>query len=371
MDKNTLPIFNRKDEHIALSLDEEINNESDSMFECINLIHNALPELNFNEIDTKTNFLGKNISIPLIISSLTGGTSLGKKINTALAEAAHNNNIAMMVGSQRIALEHPETIESFSVVRLQAPDIPIIANIGIPQLINSLNFNSIEKIIKMIEADAIAIHLNSLQEIIQPEGEPIFDGGLEKIIEVADKIKIPVIIKETGSGISKETAEKLFKNGIKIIDVSGFGGTNWAVIENSRAKKQNNQKPEGDLNDYRTNFGKIYNNWGIPTAASIIEVQSLRKKYNDVTIIGSGGIRSGLDMARSLSIGADLIGIAKPFLQAAMNQKGSIDKLIKCLSEELKATMFLTGNKTMNELKKTPKIIFPPLKTWLESRNIL
>jgi len=263
-----------------------------------------------------------------------------------------------MVGSQRIQLEHLETSKSFSVVRKSAPSIPIIANLGISQLIQMENFNSIEKIINSIEANAIAIHLNPLQEIIQPEGETNFSGALEKISKLNDFLQIPLIIKETGAGLSKNVSDNLIKIGIKYLDVSGLGGTSFAAVEYSRAKKQNDH--------LKSSIGNTFLDWGIPTAASIIETKAVA---NDSTIIiGSGGIRNGLEIAKSIAIGASISAIAQPFLKRAYNNSKDVESYIETLISELKSSMFLTGCNKIEDLKKAEYVILPPLSTWLEKR---
>jgi len=359
---NDLTIHNRKNDHLHLSVGKNVESKTTTLLECINLIHNSIPEMNFSDVDLSCEFLGKKISAPILIGALTGGTPLGKKINETLASSAQTHNLPMMVGSQRIALENPDTIRSFSVVREKAPDVPLVANIGIPQLVKFNGFESVEKIIKMIDADALAVHLNPLQEVIQPEGEPHFAQALKSLGKIIDHLDIPVIVKETGSGISKEVAEALVKIGIKYIDVSGSGGISWAGIEYFRSKQ----------NGYNSNInlGELFWDWGIPTAASICEVKSLTKTISDLFIIGSGGLRTGLDIAKSISIGADIVSLARPFLIACKNGTKNLDLFIKQLFLELKTSMFLTGNQTIEDLKYTPKVVMSPLKNWLESRKI-
>ena len=351
-------IFQRKDDHIKISINENINSRSTTWLEYVRFVHNSLPEINFKDIDITMKFLGKPINSPIIIGSLTGGSKLGLEINRKLAETAEKYQIPLMVGSQRIQLEHLETSKSFSIVRKCAPTIPIIANLGISQLIQMKNFNSIEKIVQTIEADAIAIHLNPLQEIIQPEGETNFSNAIEKISLLNDYLKIPLIIKETGAGLSKNVSNNLIKAGIKYLDVSGLGGTSFAAVEYSRAKKQNNH--------IKSIIGNTFLDWGIPTAASIIETRSVAK--DSTIIIGSGGIRNGLEIAKSIAIGANISAIAQPFLKRAYNNSKEIGYYIETLFSELKSSMFLTGCKKIEELRNLEYIILPPLSTWLEKR---
>jgi len=351
-------IFQRKDDHIKISINENINSRNTTWLEYVRFVHNSLPEINLKDIDISMKFLGKKINAPIIIGSLTGGTKLGLEINRKLAEAAEKYQIPLMVGSQRIQLEHIETSKSFSIVRKYAPNIPIIANLGISQLVQMKNFNSVEKIIHSIEADAIAIHLNPLQEIIQPEGDTDFSNAIEKISQLNDSLQIPLIIKETGAGLSKNVSRKLIDVDIKYLDVSGLGGTSFAAVEYVRAKKQDNHLKS-------VNEGTFLD-WGIPTAASIIETKAVAK--NSTIVIGSGGIRNGLEIAKSIAIGADISAIAQPFLRNAYKNSKNVESYIETLISELKISMFLTGSKKIEDLKNSEYVILPPLSTWLEKR---
>ncbi|WP_371802831.1 type 2 isopentenyl-diphosphate Delta-isomerase [Candidatus Lokiarchaeum ossiferum] len=351
-------ILDRKDKHIEIAQTQQVESNNKSWFKYIEFIHQAIPNFEFEEINTSITFLNKNLRIPLVIEALTGGTEKGKEINKILANVAEEKKIAMMVGSQRVALEHPESYMSFKIARNVAPTIPLIANIGIAQIVQYSDISPIEKIIKMIDADALAIHLNSLQEIIQPEGDRIYGSGFNKIIELRDELEIPIIIKETGAGISKEIAQKLFNNGIEIIDVAGAGGTSFSVIENHRTKSKQISYGHDNLNPF--------SDWGIPTTASILEVKSVSNPKN--FIIGSGGIRSGIDIAKAISIGADMGGIALPFIQLIKNGPKEINEYISKLERDLKRVMLLTGSKNLKELQNIPKIIYPPLETWKNNR---
>ena len=351
-------IFQRKNDHIKISINENINSRNTTWLEYVRFVHNSLPEINLKDIDISMEFLGKQINAPIIIGSLTGGTKLGLEINKKLAEAAEKFQIPLMVGSQRIQLEYPDTSKNFTSIRKNAPSIPIIANLGISQVIQMENFNSIENIIQSIEADAIAIHLNPLQETIQPEGETNFSNAMEKISQLNDYLKIPLIIKETGAGLSRNVSYNLINMGVKYLDISGLGGTSFAAVEYSRAKKQNN--------NLKSIIGNTFLDWGIPTAASIIETKSVAK--NSTVIIGSGGIRSGLEIAKSIAIGADISAIAQPFLKEAFKNSKELESFIEKLISELKSSMFLTGCKKIKDLKKAEYAILPPLSTWLEKR---
>ncbi|MBN1801981.1 MAG: type 2 isopentenyl-diphosphate Delta-isomerase [Candidatus Lokiarchaeota archaeon] len=362
MDISKIPIQNRKDEHIVLVSTENVESHDSTWLEHVRFVHNTLPELDLDDINLSCEFLGKSLSAPIIIGAMTGGTELTKKINVSLAKAAQKYRIPMMVGSQRVIIRHPETKESFSAVRKCAPDVPIVGNIGMAQVANSDKFEYIEEIINNINANALAIHLNVIQELVQPEGDKAFSGTLDKIAELKDQIDIPIVIKETGCGISKEIAKKLFNIGIKYIDVAGVGGTSWIAVEYYRAKKH----------DIKVNmdFGELFWDWGIPTAASIIEVNYASNGYTDRKIIGSGGIRNGIDIAKTIRIGADYAALARPFLMAALEGQGSIDNFIDKIIGELRITMLLTGSKSIEELKKSPIVISSSLKGWLKERKV-
>jgi len=362
MDISKIPITNRKDEHILLVSTENVESNDTTWLEHIRFVHNALPELNLDDINLSCEFLGKPISAPVIVGAMTGGTELTKKINVSLAKAAQKYNIPMMVGSQRVIVRHPETKETFSAVRENAPDIPIVGNIGIAQIAATENFDYMEKIIDNIKADALAIHLNVIQELIQPEGDKVFAGTIDKIKKIKNQYNIPIIIKETGCGISKEIAQNLIEVGIEVIDVSGVGGTSWVAVEYYRAK-QEKIKSKIDL-------GKLFWDWGIPTAASILEVSSVTNNSSGTKIIGSGGIRSGIDIAKALRIGADFAAMARPFLMVALEGQKNIEEFIEKTIRELKITMLLTSSKNIGELKNAPIVISSSLKEWIKERKI-
>jgi isopentenyl-diphosphate delta-isomerase len=362
MEFSKIPIKNRKDEHIILASKENVGCHETTWLEHIRFIHNALPELNLDDLNVSCEFLGKIIAAPVFIGAMTGGTEFTKRINVALAKAAQKYKIPMMVGSQRVILNHPEIGESFSTVRENAPDIPLVGNIGIAQIANSENLDYVEQLINNINADALAIHLNVIQELIQPEGDKTFSGAINNLKRLKEQYNIPIMIKETGCGISKEVTQRLIDIGIDFIDVSGVGGTSWVAVEYYRAKKE---KIESKMD-----LGELYWDWGIPTAASIIEVSSVLKDRSKIKIIGSGGIRTGIDVAKALRIGADFTALARPFLIAALDGQASIGKFIEKIFRELKITMLLTGSKDIIELKEAPIVISSSLKEWLKERKI-
>ncbi len=323
----------RKKDHIQICLDRKVE-FGDSGFDNYRFIHQSLPEINFNNIDLATSFLGKELSVPILISSLTGGTERAKKINRNLAKVAQEFNLAMAVGSQRVAIENPELEDTFDV-RKYAPDIVLLGNLGAVQLNYNYGIEECEKAIEMIDADGLFFHLNPLQEAIQPEGDKNFSNLLEKIKKINEKLKKPILVKEVGTGISFQVAKALYDSGIRFIDVAGFGGTNWAIIESLRRKKDKE-------------LGKIFSNWGISTAESIV----LCRQLKGLTIIGSGGIRTGIEIAKALALGADLVGIGLPLLEPATQSTQAVRKKLKNLIFQLKIAMFCVGAKNISEIKK-------------------
>ncbi len=352
----------RKLEHLQICVGYNIEAiKKTTWLEDVLFLHQALPEVSFDEIETETTFLGYKFSFPLVITGITGGHPYSKKINARIGEIIQEVGVGAGVGSQRAALEKNGDIESFKVIRREAPDSFIMANIGITQFLNGFGSKELEEIINMVEADALAIHLNPLQEILQMKGSLNFKYALKKIEEVCSYSPVPVIIKETGAGITKELAEKLLKAGVSAIDISGAGGTSWSAVEKVRATLHGEREKE--------QLGSLLWDWGIPTAATLLEVKSAVK--DKIEIIGSGGIRTGLEIAKVLAIGSDLAGTALPVLRWIYNLKREeVIKKMEQLKNELKAVMFLTGSKSIKELKETEVIIKDKLAKWIQARNL-
>jgi len=323
----------RKAEHIDLALDHRTQADHRSFDDWV-FEHCAAPELDLAAIDTSVEFLGQRLDAPLLVSCMTGGTGVANRINTHLAEAAERRRIAVGVGSQRKALEEGAHVETFQV-REAAPTVPLLANLGAVQLNYGFGLAECRAAIDMISADALVFHLNPLQEAIQPEGQTDFSGLIDKMGSVANQIEVPVIAKEVGSGISEETARALAVVGIRIIDTAGQGGTSWARIEARRA---------GDLD-----LGELFADWGIPTPESIQAVA----RVPGVRVIGSGGLRSGLDVAKAIALGADLAGMAQPFLQAATESPERVVERIDRIVQELRIVMLCVGAATIDDLKQT------------------
>ncbi|MBX2822560.1 MAG: type 2 isopentenyl-diphosphate Delta-isomerase [Rhodothermaceae bacterium] len=324
----------RKAEHIELSLKPEVQSRW-NYFDAYRFEHNALPEIDFSEIDTRTTFLGKTIQAPILISSMTGGTTLAKDINTHLALGAEEEGIPLALGSQRKAIEDANQADTFKI-RPSAPSIPILGNVGAVQFNYGFGLEECQKMVDMVEADALILHLNPLQEVLQPEGQTNFSSLLSKIEQIANQLPVPLIAKEIGCGLSASVAQKLVNHGVHILDTAGAGGTSWARIETLRSGE--------------ANLGDLYAEWGIPTPVSIKQVASVP----GATTIGSGGVRSGLDAAKAIALGADLVGFASPFLQPAIQSAQAVQDTIARITHELKVAMFCVGAKTIEELKKAP-----------------
>ncbi len=327
---------NRKDDHIKITKEENVD-MGGAGFEDITLTHNALPEINKNKIDTSCEILGNRLETPLLIDSMTGGSERGEMINRNLAEAAEKHGIGIGVGSQRAGLEDRNLAKTYSVVREVAPTAFVYGNIGAAQL-KSYTIEEVEKAVDMIDADAMAIHLNFAQESIQPEGDVDGTNCLESIERVSRDLSVPVMVKETGCGISKKTAKELKKAGVDIINTGGQGGTSWTYIESFRAAASD---------DFRKAMtGEVFKNWGIPTAASTIYASSVHP-----CVIASGGVRTGLDIAKSIAIGADASAAAGPFLEPGLKNAEAVSEKIDQMKEELKTAMFVTGSKTIKDLQ--------------------
>lgn len=336
-DKSPTP--RRKLDHLRICLEQQVE-RGFSGFSDVRLVHNALPETDLDGIDTGTVFLSHRFASPLFIAAMTGGHPDTRELNARLARASARFGIGMGVGSQRAALEDPELEDTFSVVREEAPDAYIVANLGIVQL-RDHGVEWAERAVGMIDADAIAIHLNFLQEAIQPEGDHDARGCFAALRVLCDEFKYPVIIKETGSGISADTARRCFGAGVSAVDIGGWGGTSWAAIEGARAE----ESPHN--NHYRLiSLGNAFTDWGIPTVVSLCEVARVGGP-----VIATGGIRSGVDMARSIALGATLSGMALPLLRPAMAGEQELFNHIGMVVDELKIAMFLTGSRTVADLK--------------------
>lgn len=335
-------INRRKTEHIRLCLNENVEGVNKTTgLEGISFIHNALPEIDFNDIQLETEFLGKQISAPFLVSSMTGGSDLAVKINQNLATAAEEKGWVMALGSTRALLESDAYKESF-VLRDYAPSVPLIANLGAVQLNYGYGAEECQRIIEMTGADSIVLHFNSLQEAVQDEGDLNFTDLLPKIERLCTKLDVPVGAKEVGFGIDGTVAQKLYNAGISYIDVAGAGGTSWSQVEKLRS-----QDP------LKKAAAEAFNNWGISTKDCLV---SVRSRLSDVPLVASGGMKTGLDAAKAITIGADVIGFARKLLQAATESVETVVQTMEQIELELKMTMFGIGARTLVDLKNTNRV---------------
>jgi len=354
-------ISSRKLEHIDIVLNKPVDYKGlcDEYYRSIILIHQAFPGIVYDEVDLTTRFLKHKLDAPIVITGITGGHSSTVEINRRLVEVANRFNIAIGVGSQRAMLVHRhdnDVIESYRIVRRLASNIPVIGNIGLNTL-SDLSIEDVEYLIEQLEPDALAIHLNPAQELIQPEGDTRFNRNLiSKVEEILDNINIPVIIKEVGTGLSYETIRVFYNIGVRYFDVAGACGTNWILVEKYRG------------NDLDKQFlASILSEWGIPTPLSVIET---RYAAPNATIIASGGVWDGLKACKNIALGADLVGLAKPVLKHVVESLDNAVKYMELYIESLKAILFLTGSRNLEEFARKPVVVLDPIKTYMVQRGI-
>lgn len=331
----TDPTNDRKIEHIrAIERDDRIDRDR-RYFDRIHLSHRALPELSLDQIDTSVEFLGKKLSFPLLISSMTGGDhELIKTINRNLAIAAEQTGVALAVGSQRVMFTHPGARESFEL-RQYAPNALLLGNVGAVQLNCGFGLEQCQQAVDILQADGLYLHLNPLQEAIQPEGDIDFSGLSQKIAALAGKLSVPVLLKEVGAGLSPQDIELGIAQGIRYFDLAGTGGTSWSRIEHHRTANS------ADLTGLR------FQDWGIPTPLAL---QLAEPYQNSASFVASGGLRDGIDMVKSVILGASLCGMAAPFLKPAMESADAVVQSIEQLRREFKTAMFLLGMSDVNSL---------------------
>jgi len=327
----------RKDEHIRINLEEPVRSALTTGLERYQLPHEALPEIDLKEVQTETTVFTKKVSMPLFISSMTGGTDATDRINAHLAEAAQVKKVAMGVGSERVLLEYPERIPYFRDVRKRAADIPLFANLGAVQLNYGVRIDDVLRLIDVIEADGLILHLNPLQEALQMGGNTNFSGLASKISTLAHTLSIPIIVKEVGWGISPRTAQLLHNAGVSVIDIAGAGGTSWSEVEKRRLQDEKKKQ-----------LAASFVAWGLPTALSL---EHVRKAVPEMTLWASGGLTNGLDVAKILLLGASMGGMAGRFLHAAQDGPTHVIDLLDVLQEELRLAMFLAGARTLNEFQ--------------------
>jgi len=327
----------RKADHIRINLDQDVRSGLSAGFENYHFIHQALPELNLKDVDPSIRVFNRQLDAPVLISSMTGGTEQAGQINRILAQAAQETRIAMGLGSQRAAIENPELQSTFQV-RKYAPDILLFANLGAVQLNYGYSIDECLLAVDMIEADAFILHLNALQEAVQPEGDGDFSGLLIKIEAVCKALPVPLIVKEVGWGISEQAARQLASAGVSAIDVAGAGGTSWSQVEMHRAE-----------DPYQARLAAAFIDWGIPTMQSLVNVRSAAP---GMTTFASGGVRDGIDIAKSIAMGASLGGLAGPFLKAANESLGATIATIQLFQKQIRVAMFASGAANITTLKK-------------------
>lgn len=336
------PIVERKADHLRINLERDVRSALSNGLERYRFVHQALPELDLDAIDTSLSLFGKQLRAPLLISSMTGGALETGPVNRTLAEAAQAAGIAMGVGSQRAAIEHPEQAESFRLVRAVAPNTILFANLGAIQLNYGYALEHCRRAVEMIAADALVLHLNPLQEAVQPDGDTNWSGLLKKIETIARKLPVPVIVKEVGWGISDKAARMLAEAGVAAIDVAGAGGTSWSQVEMHRA-----------VDKQQARLAASFVGWGIPTAESL---RMAREAAPEMTLFASGGLQDGLDIAKCIALGAQLGGMAGPFLRAAAESREALAALISLTIRQLRVAMFAAGAGTLSALRQTPLV---------------
>lgn len=335
-------ISQRKADHIRINLEEDVQfPRLTTGLERYRFVHQALPELKLSEIDTSQTLFGRHLRVPLLISSMTGGTEEALELNLRLAAAAQAHGMAMGLGSQRAAIEAPELAHTFEV-RAAAPDILLFANLGAVQLNMDYGVDECRRVVEMVEADALVLHLNVLQEAVQPEGDTDWAGLLGRIGEVCRQLDVPVIAKEVGWGLSERAAAQLADVGVAALDVAGAGGTSWSEVEYHRAPTA-----------FHAQVARAFADWGIPTAESL---QMVRRAAPDLTVFASGGLRDGIDIAKTIALGAALGGMAGNYLRAAAKGEEALDETIRVITAQLRIAMLASGAKDLAALQTTPLI---------------
>ncbi len=328
----------RKKDHIRLALDPQTQTPHLSQFEKFRLIHEALPEIDFEEVQLGTQLFKENVASPLFVSSMTAGHSDSLNLNLVMAQVCQKRNWAMGVGSQRRELEDQQAKQEWSKIRKQCPQVKFLGNIGLSQATQEPT-DAIRRLVDNLEATALFVHLNPLQECLQPEGTPQFKGGLKALEKLVRELTVPVVVKETGCGFSKSTLEKLNGIGLAAVDVAGTGGTHWGRIEGGRST------PTEKLG----RVAETFKDWGVSTSESVLNAVGLAKDYS---VWASGGVRNGLQAALLLAMGAQMVGLAKPIIEAALQGEEALDQTMDVLEYELKVALFCTGCKTVRELRE-------------------
>lgn len=352
----------RKDEHLELARSGRAVSGRSPGWDDVHLVPSPLPELARGDVDLRTRFLGHELAAPIVIAGMTGGHPDATEINARLGAAAERLGIAVGVGSQRAALRDPSLASSYAAIRRHAPTAFVLANVGACQLVPqrdvaALTSAQLRAAVDMVGAQALAIHLNALEEAIQPEGDDSFAGVLDAIARAARELPVPVVAKETGAGMTREAALALADRGVAAIDVGGAGGTSFARIERDRAEQQ------GDA--LKARLGATFCDWGVPTAAAILESRAAR-----LPLIATGGVRTGLDAAKALALGADLAGVGRLALLAAGESADALDRALTALIEELRVALLLSGARGVADLRRRPPVLTGFVGTWSAQRGL-
>lgn len=356
-------ISDRKREHLELALDPSSQSGRTAGWEDVHLVASSLPSADLEGVDLTIEISGLKLKAPFVIASMTGGHENAVEVNERLAHAAQIMGLAIGSGSQRAALRHPELVRTYSVIREAAPDAVVMANVGACQLIDqgeesALTRDEIEAVVGMLDAQLLIVHLNVIEELIQPEGDSALTGLVDAIARLVSDSSVPVVAKETGSGMSAEVAAQLVSAGVQVLDVGGAGGTSFARIEGERAARR------GDRRGSR--LGETFAAWGISTAASILETRE-----SGVPVIATGGVRSGLDAAKAISLGASAVGLGRPLLEAALRDEGSVVDEMSMIIDELKMAVVLTGGRDLADLQAHRPVIAGDTLAWAQQRGLL
>ncbi|MBS1261305.1 MAG: Isopentenyl-diphosphate delta-isomerase [Calditrichaeota bacterium] len=346
-------ISRRKSEHLRVVAEQDVTHSGSTLLEDVRLFHEALPELDYDELRLSTPFFGRTLRLPFMITSMTGGAEYADRLNHGLARVAERTGIAFAVGSQRVMLNHPELAAQF-VVREQIPTGVLLGNIGAVQLIET-PVDTVAGLANAIDADGICVHLNPAQELVQLAGDRTFRGLIDGISRLHERMDGRVLVKETGGGLSPQALERLRAIGVKVVDVAGAGGTSWTKVESHREANRQLQRS-----------GRVFAEWGVPTAFSVYAAREVLGR--DATVVASGGIRSGLDAARAIALGADIAGFAHPVLLSFLDGgEDSAVQFIETLAHELKMAMLLTGTADVSALKRAPRVIEGRLRRLIDA----
>ena len=332
----------RKADHIRVNLERDVRGRTPSGFERFRFVNCALPEIDLDDVDTSAKLFGRKLGAPILISCMTGGTAEAQRINQTLAAVAQEFKLAMGLGSARALLEHPELLPTFDV-RPFAPDVLLFANLGAVQLNKGYGTADCRRLLDMLRADALVLHLNAVQEAVQPNGDTCFRGLLEKIAKLCAELDVPIIVKEVGWGIAADVVVQLLEAGVAAVDLAGAGGTSWSEVERHRIEEP-----------WRARVAASFSDWGIPTADCLI---AARKEEPRAILIASGGVHDGMDVVKAIALGADLAGIAGPFLRAAAQSSEAARELAREYIEVLRIAMFALGEPTLSDLRKTTRLM--------------